>query len=265
MRIPLLRGRYFDPADFDRPDETIIISRSLAERFWANGSPIGEKLRVASHSEKKPRVVIGVVENAVTSGLSDDFNRTHQFYLSSEKMNEFALVVRGRGRADDMAKAVRTAVASFDTDVAVSRVQTMSEVVSKSVGPQRFRSQLFGAFAAGALLLALAGLASVMAYSVATRTHEMGVRFALGALPGDVLRMVLREGLRLALAGVALGLLGAWWLSRYVASMLYGVSATDPWTYTSAAAVLVAGGLLGSLVPALRASRVDPAVALRYE
>jgi ABC-type antimicrobial peptide transport system permease subunit len=141
----------------------------------------------------------------------------------------------------------------------------MSEVVSKSVGPQRFRGQLFGVFAAAALGLTLVGLAAVMSCSVATRTHEMGVRMALGAVPGDVVKMVLREGIRLALLGIPLGLLAAWWLSRYVGSLLYGVSATDPWTYAGAAVVLVVGGLLAALLPALRASRVDPAVALRYE
>jgi putative ABC transport system permease protein len=261
ISVPLVAGRYFETGDFVHPDEHVIVSRSLARRFWKN--PIGQRLEVAS--EKHARVIVGVVEDTAMVALNDETYLRSQFYVPSEKMRGFALVVRGRGRAEDLAKAVRAAVASFDKELPVYRVQTMSEVVSKSVGPQRFRGQLFGVFAAAALALTLVGLAAVISYSVATRTHEMGVRMALGAERSDLVRMVLAEGARMTLVGTAAGLLGAWWLSRYIGSLLYGVSATDPWTYAGAAVVLVVGGLLAALLPALRASRVDPAVALRYE
>jgi putative ABC transport system permease protein len=185
--------------------------------------------------------------------------------LPDEGLRDFTVVMRMRSHVGNLEDLVRRMVRSLDSDVSVFRVRTMEEVIGQSVRERKFRGQVLGTFAGVAVLLALLGVAAVMAHAVAARAHEMGVRMALGAEQSDLVRMVLAEGARMTLLGTAAGLLAAWWLSRYIGSLLYRVSATDLWTYAGAAVVLVVGGLLAALLPALRASRVDPAVALRYE
>lgn len=263
MGIPLLAGRYFDQND-SRRGGSVVVSQSLAYKLWPGENPVGKQLEL-SWKQKHFREIVGVVADTAVDRL-DDYDRARvQFYVPDPSVRGFSVVVRMNGQADHFERTAKSMVQTLNRDVTAFRMRKLDDVIGESVRPQRFRGQLLTAFAGVAVVLALFGVAAVMAYSVATRTHEMGVRLALGASRQDVLRMVLREGARLSLAGVALGLLGAWWLSRYVASMLYGVSATDPWSYSVAATVLVAGALLGSLLPALRASRVDPAIALRYE
>lgn len=263
MGIPMVAGRYFEEGDFTRQDR-VVISQGLAEKFWPGKNPIGQQLEM-SWRGKQFREVIGVVPDTAVDRL-DDYHRTRvQFYVPDIALRDFTVVMRARMAPQNLDRAVRSIVQSLDKDVSPFRMRTLDEVISESTKLQKFQGQLLGAFAGTAVVLAILGVAAVMAYSVAVRTHEMGVRMTLGATRGEIVRMVLREGTNLSLAGVLLGLLGAWWLSRYIAALLYGVSATDPWTYAGAAAALMAGALLGSVVPALRASRVDPAVALRYE
>lgn len=263
MGIALSAGRYLSQSDYAR-DDTVVISESLAGKLWPGRNPLGQPLQI-SWNGKQIREVVGVVPDTAVDRLDDYPPARVQFYVPDTSVRNFTVVVRLRGDIAGFKRSVRAAVRALDADVSVFRLRTLQEVVDESARGRKFLGQLLSALAGTAILLATLGVAAVMAYSVATRTHEMGVRMALGALRGDVLRMVLREGLRLALAGVLLGLLAAWWLSRYIAGLLYGISATDSWTYIVTAVVLVTGALLGSLLPALRASRVDPAVALRYE
>ncbi|MGH9794218.1 MAG: ABC transporter permease [Candidatus Acidiferrales bacterium] len=263
MGIPVVAGRYFEESDFTRQDR-VVISQSLADKFWPGKNPVGQQLEMSWHI-KQFREVIGVVPDTAVDAL-DDFQPVRvQFYVPDLALRDFTVVMRARMAPQNLDRAVRGIVQSLDKDVSPFRMRSLDEVISDSTKTQKFQGQLLGAFAGTAVVLAIFGVAAVMAYSVAARTHEMGVRMTLGATRGEIVRMVLREGTNLSLAGVLIGLTGAWWLSRYIAALLYGVSATDPWTYAGAAAALLAGALLGSVVPALRASRVDPAVALRYE
>ncbi len=263
MGIPMVAGRYFEEGDFTRQDR-VVISQSLADQFWPGKNPVGQQLEM-SWQGKQFREIVGVVPDTAVDRLNDYHRARVQFYVPDLALRDFTVVMRARMAPQNLDRAVRGIVQSLDKDVSPFRMRTLDEVISDSTKSQKFQGQLLGAFAGTAVVLAIFGVAAVMAYSVAARTHEMGVRMTLGATRGEIVRMVLREGTNLSLAGVLLGLLGAWWLSRYIAALLYGVSATDPWTYAGAAAALMAGALLGSVVPALRASRVDPAVALRYE
>jgi putative ABC transport system permease protein len=162
-------------------------------------------------------------------------------------------------------KMIRESVGKLASDVPIFNVRTMSEVVADSTSAPRFRGVVVGIFAALALVLAVFGLYSVVAYSVTCRTHELGVRMALGAQPRDILLMVTREGMWLALAGIVLGALGSLWVNKMIATLLYGVTATDPATLIAAAAVLAAGTIIACVLPARRASHTDPSSALRYE
>ncbi|MGH9859707.1 MAG: FtsX-like permease family protein [Candidatus Acidiferrales bacterium] len=262
MGIPMVAGRYFEEGDFTRQDR-VVISQSLADKFWPGKNPVGQQLEM-SWRGKQFREIVGVVPDTAVDRLNDYHRARVQFYVPDLALRDFTVVMRARMAPQNLDRAVRGIVQSLDKDASPFRMRTLDEVISDSTKSQKFQGQLLGAFAGTAVVLAIFGVAAVMAYSVAARTYEMGVRMTLGATRGEIVRMVLREGTNLSLAGVLLGLLGAWWLSRYIAALLYGVSATDPWTYAGAAALL-AGALLGSLVPALRASRVDPVVALRYE
>jgi putative ABC transport system permease protein len=265
MRIPLLSGR--DVAETDTPDKlpVAVINETMAHRFWPSQDAVGRRFKKDSDPKAKWITVIGVVGDVREFRLASPPIPEAYYPESQETRSELALVVRAANDPEGQVSAIRNALHSLDKDLPLYGVQTLPEMVSNSSRERRFVVLLLALFAAVALALASVGIYGVVSYSVSQRTREIGIRMAFGAEVRNVLGMVLSEGLRLVIAGVAVGLLGAWALSRYLTSILYSVRATDPLTYVLVALLMTAVALLACLVPARRAARVDPMVALRYE
>jgi len=263
--IPLLAGRSFTPQEVqDESKQVIIISRSLARGVWGKKNPVGEQLKVEAGGEELSREIVGVVGDVTIPGESAPRQWEHwQFYFPGGSTT--TLVVRTASDPNGLINPLRNQVLALRKDLTAFNIETMDEVHSEFTAPSRFRSLLLGLFATLAFVLAVLGLYGVVSYSVACQTHEIGVRMSMGADPGDILRLVLWQGARLALWGVGLGLAGAFGWNRIIASFLFGVAPTDPATFAEAALSLIGGALLACSIPALRASRVQPMVALRYE
>jgi putative ABC transport system permease protein len=267
MGIRLLRGRKFDERT-DRADSrpVAVVSETMARRLWPGEDPIGKRVQPGEPDPNGWIEVVGVAGDVRQFDLAAEPRL--QMYLPYAQFEWFVprqLVVKTDGEPAGLAAAVRKTVWELDRDQPVSDVRTMEEVLSGSVARQRFSTLLLGVFAALALLLAAVGIYGVMSYAVAQRTREIGIRIALGAQAGSVLRLMVGQGLKLAAAGVALGLVGALLLTRLMSSLLFGVSATDPATLVCISVVLVGVALLASYIPARRAAKVDPLVALRYQ
>lgn len=263
MQIPLLQGRQFNTRDKHGAPGVIIINDILARTCWPNENPIGKHFTVGF--EKDPREIVGVVGSIKQTTL-DAVARPAMYmpHLQSASPG-MTVLVRTSGAPLAMAAAVRDQVWAIDKNVPVTNIQTMEQVLGASVAQPRFSMLVVGLFAALALILASVGIYGVMAYSVSRRAHEIGVRMALGARTGQVLQLVLKEGLTLTLLGIAIGLVGAFALTRLMASLLFGVSAKDPYTFAAVSILLATVALLACYVPARRATKVDPLVALRYE
>ncbi|HYY97748.1 MAG TPA: ABC transporter permease [Pyrinomonadaceae bacterium] len=268
MGIQLVRGRDFDERQ-DRVDApaVVVVSEATARRFWPGEDPVGKRITPGTPTTPEDWCqVIGVVKDVRQFDLAAE--PRPQMYLNYPQADFFAprhLVVSTSVDPLGLAGAVRKAVWEIDRDQPVSNVRTMEDVLSESLARQRFSMLLLGVFAGLALVLAAVGLYGVMSYTVAQRTREIGVRMALGAQTGHVLRLVVAQGLKLALVGVALGLVAAFMLTRVMSSLLFGVSPTDPATLAVISLVLVGVALLASYIPARRATKVDPLVALRHE
>ncbi|HEV7890219.1 MAG TPA: ABC transporter permease [Pyrinomonadaceae bacterium] len=268
LGVQLSRGRAFDESQ-DRADSpgAVIVSETAARRYWPGEEALGKRISVGKpESPDDWLTVVGVAADVKQFQL--DAEPRPQMYLSYTQAGFFApryLIVSTSVEPLSMASAVRGTVWSIDRDQPVSHVRTMEDVLSESIARQRFSMLLLGIFAGVALLLAAVGLYGVMSYTVAQRTREIGLRMALGAQRGDVLRLVVGQGLKLVLVGVALGLVAAFMLTRVMSSLLFGVSPTDPTTLATISLVLVAVALLASYIPARRATKVDPLIALRYE
>ncbi|MEX2263379.1 MAG: ABC transporter permease [Bryobacteraceae bacterium] len=266
LGIPLLRGRWFDGRDRADSPRVTVISEAMARRHFPGENPVGQRLKHGHRSLANPYMeIIGVVGDVKYQGLDSENTLVYYELTSQVPSRPMWLLVRTRGDAQALAPAVRQEIRSLDPGVPIDRVGTMSQALSESVSLPRFRSLLMTVFAATALLLAAIGIYGVIAYSVAQRTQEIGVRMALGATPAGVLRLVIGQGGRLAFVGIALGLAGAFGLTRVLEKMLFGVSASDTVTFASAALVLGAVAIVASLIPALRAARVDPLTALRHD
>ncbi len=263
LRIPILKGRSIDLKDSAESELVIVISESMARRFWPDEDPIGR--RIGPGSSDSRWTIVGVAEDVKTSGL--DLETRPLMYLSSyqSSWNPMALAVRASGDPSVVLAAVRTTVRDLDKDVPVSNVRSMEEMISASVGPRRFNMLLLAIFSGVALGLAAVGIYGVMAFAVTQRTHEIGIRVALGAQRGSVIKMVVGQGLRLTLVGVAAGMLAALGLTRTLSSLLFEVTTTDPLTFMGIPLVLTGVALLACWLPARRATRVDPMVALRCE
>jgi putative ABC transport system permease protein len=262
LGVPVIAGRQFDERDAAGAPEVVVINETMARRFWPDEDPLGKRLRIANNPW---RTVVGVVADVKNDGLSAE-PKPEMFYpLLQEPLPFMTIVVRADVEPKSLAPAVAREVRAVDADEPVYDVKTMDERLAESVSPQRLTALLVGFFAALAMTLAGVGIYGVVAYSVAQQTREIGVRVALGAQKGDVIRLVLRRGLSLSLAGVGLGLAGAFALTRVMLGLLYDISPTDPATFAGVAVVLIAVALLACLVPARRATKVDPMVALRYE
>ena len=269
MSIPLLQGREFSDQDKVDSPAVAVINETMARRLWPDQDPTGKRITPGALTSTDPDdwiTVVGVVKDVRQFELVAD--PKPQMYLSYVQAGFFApndLVVRTDLEPLSLAASVRRAVWEVDKDQPVSKIRTMEEIVSESVARQRFSMLLLGVFAALALALAAVGIYGVMSYSVAQRTREFGIRMALGAQPGDVLKLAVGQGLKLVIAGIVIGLGASFLLTRVMASLLFRVSATDPLTFITISLVLVGVALLASFVPALRATKIDPMEALRYE
>ncbi|MEO8225144.1 MAG: ABC transporter permease, partial [Gammaproteobacteria bacterium] len=266
MRIPLKRGRGFSPTDIGKNPPVVVIDENFARIGWAGADPIGQKVQYGG-DDQPWRTIVGIVRNVQHTAL--DLDQAPQLYIPESQGqfadNSMALVVRSRGEPAALTAAVRAAIKSVDPSQPILGVATMDEVLSATTKPRRFTFMLFQVFAAVALVLAAAGIYGVLAGSVTERTREIGIRSALGAPRAGLLGMVVRHGLGLTMAGMAVGTVGALALTQFLQKMLFGVGARDPLTFAGVVLVLLVVSLGACLVPAMRATRVSPLEALKGE
>jgi putative ABC transport system permease protein len=267
LKVPLVKGRWFTQQDTRDSPRVVLISQSMAERYWPDQDPLGRRIQRPSTQESPWLTVIGVVGNVNESPLGTEDESGATFYLpyTQSATPEVSLVVRSSTPPKSLIGTIRRAVQEVDREQPIQKIATMEERLSNSASKQRFSTFLLSFFAGLGVLLASIGIYGVISYSVNQRVHEFGIRMALGAQPGDVLRMVLRRGLTLTFAGLGLGLLGALVLSRWLVGLLYDVQATDPWTFTQISLILTAVALLASYLPARRATRISPMISLRNQ
>ncbi len=265
LGIPLLRGRFFEQSDRSDSPHVAVISQSLARKYWPNEDPIGKRIQFGNmDGDERLLNIIGVVGD-VHERLDANVSPTvYAYSLQRPLKSNFSFVVRANTDTTALVSGMRREVQALDRELPAN-FRTLEQVVSSSLDSRRFSLILFGVFASVALLLAITGIYGVMSYSVTQRTHEMGIRIALGAQGKDVLKLILGHGMTLTLLGVAVGLGGAFAVTRLMASLLYGVSTTDPLVFAGIALLLVLVALVACLIPAWRATKVDPMIALRYE
>jgi putative ABC transport system permease protein len=264
LQIPLLAGRFFDDADENGTRRVAIINRTLARILFRNLDPVGRRIRFGDETD--PWVtVVGVVADIRHRALDDKiwpelFQPYHQ-----APSGWMSFVIKASTNPSGLIARIRKTVAGIDRNQPLFDIESLEQRLSHTVAQRRQRAILLGAFAFVALIIAVIGVYGVIAYSVTRRTHEMGIRIALGARTQDVLQMVVAEGLRMALIGAGVGLAGAVGLSRVISSFLYGVTATDTATLVSVSTVLILAACIASYIPARRATKVDPMIALRHE
>jgi putative ABC transport system permease protein len=266
MGIPLLRGRTFTDSDNEISPDVALVNSTMSRRFWTEGDPIGKRFLQGHPGDGGKWVtIVGIVADTKLYGLDNPARLEVYYPYRQHSDNDMNLVVRSAVDPASLTSAIRTAVASIDKDQPVFAVHTMQQLVDDSISTRRLTLVLLGIFSALALILAAIGIYGVMAYSVALRTQEIGIRMALGAQQKDVLRLILGQGARIAFFGVAIGLAAAAALARLLSSLLFSVSSSDPLTFAVGSILLVAVALLACYIPARRALRVDPIIALRYE
>jgi predicted permease len=274
MGIPLERGRFFTAQDNEHAQHVVVIDDVFARKFFVDQDPIGK--RVMLNNKGGAAEIVGVVGHVKQWGLDSDDKQAlrAQLYFPYMQLPDEAVhlsstgtgvLVRFEGDSQGAAAAIRSALKGMNSDQVMYGVQTMEEIIADSLAVRRVSMIVLGVFAALALGLASMGIYGVISYLVGQRTHEIGIRMALGAKQADILSMVLSEGLRMTLIGVAIGLLAALGLTRLMANLLFGVSATDPLTFAGVGMILTVVALAACYVPARRAMRVDPLIALRYE
>ena len=262
LGIPLLRGRDFTDADRGGALNTLIVSQATAHRFWGTDDPIGRVLKRAA--DTRELVVVGVVGDVRSNVLSAE-TPTLYYPASARVAQLMDVVVRTDGPPESMLSAVRQRVRELDAELPLANVRTMDEWVASNAAQPKVNAVLLAVFAGAALLIATVGIYGVLAYSVNQRTREIGLRMALGAPRGRVVRLIVREGMTVGSIGIGAGLLGAIVLSQTIASLLFGVPVRDPATFAGVAIVLTVVALIACCVPARRASCVDPMIALREE
>jgi putative ABC transport system permease protein len=268
MNISLPQGRAFNDHDVEGAPLVMIVNQALARRDFPNEDPIGKRINLGNTDANRQPVwfeIVGVAGNVRSLELKEE--ATPEFYLSSlqDTFSNMFVVVRSSIEPTAVVPALRAAVAEVDRTAAISDVKTMDHIVNEAVTQPRFNFFLVGLFSSIALLLSAAGIYGVTAYSVSQRTQEFGIRMALGAQVGDVLRMILRQGMSLICAGIAIGLVASFALTRLLKKLLFGVSVTDPLTFVAITLLLAFVALIACYIPARRATKVNPLVALRYE
>ena len=273
MRIPIVRGRDLDDADVAGRPAVVLISQSMAERFWPHEDPIGQHLTLTFFPDQS-RQIVGIVGNTKLDALNETRN-TATLYFPLDQVSVpstggwrsfgMSLVVRTRKNPSSAISPITQVIHQIDSEVPILKVESMEDLVSDSLSAERFNMLLLGSFASLALLLAAVGIYSVLSYSVRRRVRELGIRMALGAQLGDIVRMVVADGMKPALVGLGFGFLGALALGRVLSSLIYGVTATDLFTFAAVSLLLSSVALVASIVPALRATRVEPLKTLREE
>ena len=263
MRIPLRRGRNFTEQEVRQSDREIVVSQAFVDSVFPNEEALGKRLIIWSGIRNEPYEIIGIVGDTRYQSLQGEPSAT--MYVPTRELLFVNLVIRTQGDPLSLVGGVRKEVNALDPDQPIAAIRPMTEWVAMSAAGARYRTTLLGLFALLAIILAATGIYGVMSYSVAQRTQEIGVRMALGARPLDVLKLVVRQGMMLALIGVIVGLAGALALTRVMSSLLFGVTERDPITFVAVAALLIVVAFISCFVPARRATKVDPLVALRYE
>jgi predicted permease len=265
MGIPTLQGRDFSLNDSPDAPKVVIINDVLARRAWPGENPIGQRITRGSGKDRETLEVVGVVRTGKYRTLGEDPRPFMYHPYGQNYVPRIHLIVRTAGDSGLVLDGMRRAVQELDPHLALYDAETMQQLMLLPLFPAHAAGLLLGAFGSLALLLAMGGLYGVMAYLVARRTHEVGIRMALGARAGDVLKLVVGNGIRLALIGIAIGLAGAFAVTRLLSSLLYGIRPTDFATFAAVSLALTGIAFLASYVPARRATRVDPVVALRHE
>jgi putative ABC transport system permease protein len=277
LGVRLLRGRFLEETDQEQTTHVAVINETLARAHWPNEDPLGRRIRLLDKSPERATTVyltvVGVVADAKNSSLTEAARQEVYVPLRQRAAavanmgfaRQMTLAVRASVEPMNLANAIRQEVWALDRDIPITGVRTLEQILATVTVQPRFNTILLGIFAAVALALAAVGIYGVLSYSVTQRTHEIGIRMSLGAQTQDVLKLVVKQGMTLALAGVVIGLIASFVLTRLMASLLYGVSATDPATFVSITLLLTGVALLACYLPARRAAKVDPMAALRYE
>ena len=268
LQIPLVGGQAFSVADGPQAPPVVMVNQAMANRYWSNQDPLGKRIKIGNADSKSPWFTVkGVVKDSAQSALDEGIQPEIYFALGqmAGRYRRMNVAVRTSVDPKSTLAAIQSAIREIDKDQPVYQVQTIDELIRDSVATRRFALTILTLFAVLALVLAVSGIYGVISYSVTQRTQEIGIRMALGARATDVLRLVLREFMRLTLVGVALGLVGAYLLTRLMTSLLFGVTPTDVTTFVLVSITLSLVALVACLIPARRAARVDPLVALRYE
>jgi len=278
FRIPLLRGRAFEDRDTGKSERVLIINQAMAKKYWPKGDPIGQRITIGKglgpQFEEPTRQIVGIVGDVRENGLktSDqpvmyvpEGQVTDPLTQLANSVIPLSWAIRTGNDPASLSTAIQREILAVDGQLPVSKIRTMEQVLSESTARQNFNMLLLSIFAGLALLLAAIGIYGLMSYTVEQRTQEIGIRMALGAGRGDMLKLIVRQGMLLAGIGVAIGLASAFGLARVLASLLFGVKTTDPATYGAVALVLISVALFATYVPARRATKIDPLIALRYE
>ena len=265
MGIPLKAGREFDERDDGSRGQPVIINEGFARKFWSAADAVGHRIMIGPRDHNHWLTIVGVVGDVRQIGLEEDAPFSTYTPIGAEPDNRFEMALRTDGDARGVIAGLRSELRGIEPALLIEHVETMSQKIEETLAPRRLNLVLFGLFAGLALLLAAVGLYGVAAYAAGQRTQEFGIRMALGAQRGDVLRLVMGQGLTLAIAGIAIGIAVALALTRLMQALLFHVEATDPLTLGAVALLLACVMLAACGLPALRATRISPVEALRSE